>query len=581
MRRTWLEKKSSPVRHGGGVHTSGYALGSTLMMCSLMCLLALTLGTLANSSLNFQLQHLQTQRLSLLADSATASVLAALLKDATYGTHGESMQQMPDPDTAVFASFDTRRAAAWGIEACVNNLQNGQLVTVDGHVVAPHLATVSVRAQRGKLTHQVDSALILPYYSIAVGTTGSLQASGGLTVGGYPSMPDLSTLDPSKLLPADMASNSTAAKAVVLEGPSLITGDVRAEGGIILDPAGGSQVKGSVCADAAPAALPSVQPSQFDPGRDSFAPQALVATPTVPAPMRMQGPVTVKGPLQLDDGLLYVDGDVSVPAGIQGIGAVVATGNITVQGSSNLKSSDQVALVAGHDVNISGGTFQGLIYAGHAMAASHVNLFGSFVSGNNGLGLDAVNLIHVPTMTALQLPNIAVVGAKADWVAHTYQLDPNFDPQLDVGAWDGNGNRVPLGATGATWYPTPPSAIYQGTLYTNLVFSWCIIAQRSQSGQMTYDLRNWSCMGAGQTYTGAVDSGFMPWSAMLQYLQSTTPGLPWGFDPAEVSSTLAAMKSNLDQQMAAPRPPMPAVTLDFNRLIAPGDRLRLLMWRAR
>jgi hypothetical protein len=557
------------------------------MVCGLACLAAMLIASMASASLNFQQRHVVTQQLGLLADSTTASLLAAMLNDATYGTHGETLRQAPDKNTTLFASFDTAQASGLGVDVSINNLKNNVSVTVASQTVAAHLATVTVCAQRGSTTHLVDSVLSLPYYSVAVGTAGQLQASGGLTVASYPTVPNLKTLDPALLLPADMASNSPGANAIVLNGTALITGDLQAEGGIQLDAQGRTHVRGAVRANAAAATLPKIDASHYDPGPIAFAPTALAPSPSVPGPVRMMGPVNVQGPLQLDNGLLYVDGDVSLADGVVGTGAVVATGKVSLAGASQLQTTSQVAVVANGDVSIASGSFQGLLYSGGQMSASHVDLFGSFISSSPaGMNFDAVNAVHVPNTPPLLLPGEAVVGGRADWLNHTYTVDPNFSMNADVGAYDQLGNRVPIGALvnygNQNGYNnlTPMSATYQGVSYPNLITSWCIIAQRGASGQLLYDCRGWTC-DQNHIYVGAADTGFMDWAALSHYISVTTPAPPWGFAPTDVTAALASIKTSLDQQMTAATPPIASISLDFNDFIAPGDRIRLLLWHSR
>lgn len=124
--------------------------------------------------------------------------------------------------------------------------------------------------------------------------------------------------------------------------------------------------------------------------------------------------------LLLNDATFFVDGNVVIRNGIQGRGAILATGSIEIHGPSQLESS-QIALFSGGGVNINGqgsSRFRGLVATMGNFEADNVQVAGTFLSvspedtttqiGNSpsarpGMVLDNVTTVQAPDASKMDI----------------------------------------------------------------------------------------------------------------------------------------------------------------------------------
>jgi len=123
-------------------------------------------------------------------------------------------------------------------------------------------------------------------------------------------------------------------------------------------------------------------------------------------------PLVVDGSLRLDGAVLYVDGGLVVKGGLEGKGALFVTGAAAVEKGARITSDNELALVAGGDVTLTGtgrdrSAFQGLVYAGGDFRAEQITLLGSFVANKQGASTDIGSHMRLKNATLIQTSGAA------------------------------------------------------------------------------------------------------------------------------------------------------------------------------
>jgi hypothetical protein len=116
--------------------------------------------------------------------------------------------------------------------------------------------------------------------------------------------------------------------------------------------------------------------------------------------------------LILDGGVLYVEGNLRIQGGLQGHGAVIATGNIEIDGSGTMTGSNGSAILAGGNVRLTGSAgaraqFRGVLYTEGNLNASHTNLAGSVVINadpGKSVRFDEVGLAESEELSSIAVP---------------------------------------------------------------------------------------------------------------------------------------------------------------------------------
>lgn len=129
----------------------------------------------------------------------------------------------------------------------------------------------------------------------------------------------------------------------------------------------GVRIRGTVSSPAAAMALSGGRSISFavrgaDPRSYDTAGKGLVqqipgtveGSPVFNGLLRGTGSVRVTGPLRLDGAVLFVDGDLMLEQGVSGVGAIIATGSVTVRGPVDLVTDNIVAMLAGGNLLLYG-----------------------------------------------------------------------------------------------------------------------------------------------------------------------------------------------------------------------------------
>lgn len=402
----------------------------------LSVLLTALLG--ASSSTLSVLRHSEgavTARMA--AESLLAKATLELRSREDYGIAGESMSFLPeksDSGTAVL-TFDASRAEQLGIPVSVNNLSNSESRPgPHGEVVPARTARLYAMGRYEQESRIVVLDLHIPPYPYAVATEGTFASMGDLTLSGI-------SPDTGDEIPGHLVANSDLATSVVLGPRSIISGDLVSAGGINLN-GDGIEVKGQVRPFEEPAPVPSIPLESLDP--------RLLAAGGDPANLdtsfyrdaRMEGKILRDGDLMLggdtvlDGALLYVDGNLQVSGTLAGRGAIVCTGDVSIDGTQSLAADNEMALLAGGSLSLSGrgvdsSRLEGLIYCEGDVLVRDSTIQGTLISKANGstipqVIMERVNLVEDPSHAHF---SIDVSGQPEPQYFLAFREDGHHDPK--------------------------------------------------------------------------------------------------------------------------------------------------------
>lgn len=398
----------------------GATLVGTLLVAGVGLILALALAGAAISHLRLATTLDNRTVARQLAESVVNRAAGELLLDTDHGKAADLVWRWPpdSPESShALLAFGEAAAADHGIPFSLNNF--GQDAPADGSLgtVPPDaVQLVGVGRHRG-VECTVEMLLHLPKPHV-VSCSGEVVTRGPVLVAQSQSVDPLTgqlgALEDAGLLPGALASNSDADAAITLSDETHITGDVRAVGGIELNDA---TVEGEVRPNAPEAGIPEIDLSDFDPelqGKPGV--QVLDGTPlggeTLSGYYVCRGDLQVTGDLDLSNAVLFVEGDLTISGGVRGKGAVIATETTTINDGVAISTDNQVALLSGGDVTITGygkeSTFAGLVYTEGDFTANRITLLGQFVANKEGgegsrMSLTDADIVTIPGYSKLSM----------------------------------------------------------------------------------------------------------------------------------------------------------------------------------
>lgn len=372
-----------------------------MVVAVLFLILAFTLVATSYTHLSMERRLTNREHARNLAESALSLAVQQLLVDPEYGTPpalDEATLSIERGDrTRALVSFDPERSE---VPFSTNNLQGDSAVPGWSDRAVPaqaaHLVAVG---ERSGVTVLMEALLHLPRFPFAIACSGPFVSEGKLLVGSLEWAEDLAAgvdnLDPEQLDPGHLASNAGGSEALKVGPEALITGDLRASGGVELAPT--ATVFGEVQAYQDPLKLPVIRVTDYDPvklGKKEVQhlSSRFLQSPVLGGYLRSDGDLFIQGGAVLEGAVLYVDGDLSVDGALTGQGALFVTGDTQLLGGGALQSDNVAALVGGGDVLLQGngqsGTyFQGLVYTEGNFVARDLTLVGVFLAnGPEGSG---------------------------------------------------------------------------------------------------------------------------------------------------------------------------------------------------
>ncbi|MFN8607050.1 MAG: hypothetical protein U0931_05940 [Vulcanimicrobiota bacterium] len=565
--------------------TTGMGLGNVLLVVTLLALVAFTVAALSLSHLNYSQRTLNSHEAQRVAESTLALAIRELARDSRFGEIrlADKVVEYRSPNGGVgHLSFWPETAAGWGVDLSTNNLSGTN--PVEGFdrlrpVPAFSAQLIASASYRGVM-RRVETVIYVPPFPYAIASAGPLVSTGGLEVGALTQgtdVEDVSTIESQDLVSAHIVSNSGGSQALSLGPGSIITGDVRSHGGVLLDPK--AVVHGQIRINSDTVSIPKEEVASYDPQLLGKPNLQLLTPGTIKAPnfegfVKSPGSLRVSGGLVLDNSVLYVDGDLEVSGGVQGSGALFVTGNTHISGASDLSTDNSVALMTQGNVTLDGSDadsshLQGMIYSEGSFKASRIDLLGVFIQNNpeGKVEIDDSRLVSMPELSQMQLqinsPSPPLTGGNIYLDRDGNPFPPNKKP-------DGKGPIIfeAYPVSGGGWELADPN--------TNTVYSVAdYAALQAKFAQVWSDLVQKKGRGRGR----------------LRGLNKD--GRTKFFSAKRVSA--AKLAASLDAILGGGVPPrapaasaivLPGATsqsLDLNpsRFLSFKDRIRVLYWRSR
>lgn len=386
--------------------TQAFSLGNTIIVIAVASTLAFTIAAASLNHLNYSNRVSNGMQAQNIAESTMALVTEKLLNEKS-----EDLGKLRETGSSFtyemnggqgFITFNQAQATQWQMAYSTNNLDGENPVAgFDATRPIPkNSAQLIARGKVGGVTRQVECILYIPPFPYAVATAGPFRSTGKLVVGALDeALPDGVKPAPEEILKANLASNSRDAKALVLGPDSRVSGDVRSAGGVETDKT--VYIGGRVRPGSDPIKLPQETVTNYDP-EHTYDPKTNTYTTRpnlqkippgnnnsakVSGFAKCTGDLNVKGGLELNGGVLYVDGNVIIEGGITGKGALFVTRDLSLYGTTQMKTDNKVAVLSGGNVSIFGSgqessLFQGMLWNKGAFSAQHITLMGTLIQAD-------------------------------------------------------------------------------------------------------------------------------------------------------------------------------------------------------
>ncbi|MHB2019122.1 MAG: hypothetical protein ACYCW6_19405 [Candidatus Xenobia bacterium] len=376
-------------------------LAGVLMLIMLATLLGFAMASTSTLDLQVSVHTAANQTGRDQAEEILANALANLLQNVNWGTGTKNVPSMPLTGSSWNAlTFDSSVAQAEGIPVSINNLSQTSVAGPNG-AVAAYTAQLYAGVPTGSGMTVAELVVQDHYYNYALAATCPINGGNNMVVA---ALPDVSTAS-SDLLPGSVASNSSDQSnpwAIQLGTDSQVTGDIRAVGGIQLDPS--CYVGGAVTPNQASVAIPNIYlDGNLDVSEATTVPSTTPQDLNVSSLQYCTGDLSLSGNLQLTNGILVVSGNLSVGGGIQGTGAIFVGGATTVQQSVNMQTDDTAAIVSQGDLTLGGqsqatSSFNGIVYTAGNLTAHDLTVRGCVIA--NSPPSDQITLQNVSVLTS-------------------------------------------------------------------------------------------------------------------------------------------------------------------------------------
>ena len=324
-------------------------------------------------------QNIDATSAESLAESGLAIAIASFQDNHQFGKKGENFKyEIPlTRDAKAYCKVEFSEAPAAG--KSFNNHQGDAVAVCGEHRCPKNGLFITATGVCNGVTRTVNSVLAAAPYDYAVGATGPIRSRGGMVLGSVPKGFDITKgVDVDKLEEAALltvAADDGDGAAVDLNGDCTLVGDLKSVGSIKLG-SGVKHTKGQALANSQAEDVPDIPLSSYD-----FAPDLkplVIGQNIQDEPKSYSGLVSWKpngteklefrNGLELNGATLRLKGDVTIHGGIKGQGALIVDGKLTITGTNDLKADNQVALLAGGDIEVLGvskesSQFQGLLYS--------------------------------------------------------------------------------------------------------------------------------------------------------------------------------------------------------------------------
>lgn len=388
------------------VRPRGLSLQAVLMFTAILTVLVALMTSLFTMTLNFTQTFYNGESALNEAEAGIAAVRARLAENPEYGTtrseelRGRVSAEAQEGDAWHLVTFKSLT----GFPASTNNRSGADAAGSLGRTVpTDSVHVVSTGYYRGQY-RTVEALFRQPPFPIALAASGKVHSKTPLVIEGTTSVGAYEGGDDDR--PGHLVCNSPDGVSIQrgLAGPDIktyISGFVRSVGPVTIEKP--AEVRGGVHPMADRMELPQIDLSSFrnqgQAGVVDIVDGSL--TSQVMDIMYFCGhDLVIEGSAELDNAFLFVDGNLKVTGSVRGVGALVATGRITVENGTTLSGTNRVALLAGDDVTLRGNAnyFQGIVYSQGNLSAKSITVLGNVIldsadPAKGGATLDDVRLV--------------------------------------------------------------------------------------------------------------------------------------------------------------------------------------------
>ncbi|NDD28169.1 MAG: hypothetical protein EB084_07880 [Proteobacteria bacterium] len=562
-----------------------FGLAGALAVVGLVTAIAFVVASASVSHLQLSNHALNEAHAQDAARSAISLAIARMMRTSDYGTAAGAdrtitvhLPEAPEKSGASL-TFDPDQAKKLGVPLSTNNLLGKTSVAVlDGQVVPTQAARLIAVGTCCGVTRQVEAMLHIPPFPYAACCDGAIVSAGGLQVASRDANtpPDTPI---SKMKPADVLCNAQGKNAIALGPDTIINGDLRAGGGISLDPNGGTRVMGQVLQNQARRTVPTIKAEDYDPGTDATELTATYTSPHFTGKLRSTGNVTILGDTTLDGAVLYVNGDLTINGSLKGTGIIVTTGKLNIVGQADMASADKVAVVAKGDVRIEGrgqstSRLRGVVYTEGSLVAQQLRLEGALLSHTEGttsqVRLEQASLLRDPTASRVE------VSVKTQTTTTTTLSKSNFD--LAIGAdgktynhWLLSPFEVPDNTSRYYWHHLGVN--WSGTT-ANVTLCKNSVAPNQRNSYIN------ARVGEVSLTADELKNGGGNVDRILGVLNDRLPGStdPTTYDLAWLQKKMG-LSVETRETTTTTGGPTSVVTVDPSELLPLSDRVRIVLWR--
>jgi hypothetical protein len=384
----------------------GVSLHIVMVIVTVLLFISSAMVALGMMNLNLTQSYSNGQVALNEAEAGVARLLYHVTDDDRYG-----FDSLPE--------LRGRHSAEYGLEECgyvvtfrpnstyphsVNNLDGTRsLGYLDRPVPRQTVHGFATGWCRGQV-RTIEVLLERPPWPYALASSGKIHSVSPMLVEGTDSA---NSHDGGKdARPGHVASNyvprrpSERSIYVGRDGPenTFISGFVQACGPVeILQPA---EVRGGIRANGEPLKLPVLDLARYknqgQPGVVEIVP-ASFEEQTLDVMYHCAHDLTYSGKVTLENAFLYVQGNLKLLGGVDGVGAIVVDGDVTVQGDTRMLGSNKIALIASGNITLAGGGnyFRGLVYGKGNLDARNISVLGSVIANSSDPARGSVHLENV------------------------------------------------------------------------------------------------------------------------------------------------------------------------------------------
>lgn len=563
---------------------SGQMMGVFLIFMALVAAMAFAVAERNIIRVRLSRQNIDATSAESLAESGLSIAIASFQADHKFGKNGETLRhEIPvsrDPKAYLTVEFAPEGSSQVPAGKSYNNHQGDAVVVCGEHRCPKNGLFISSVGHCNGVTRSVSAVIVAAPFDYALAATGPVRSRRGMVLGSVPKGYDLSKpLETDKLEAASLltiSKDDAEGAAINLDGPCTLVGDLKAVGTIKLPP-NTKPSKGKEMPNSDPEDIPDIPLSNYD-----FAPDLkplVIADSQQKTTQSYSGLVSWKpkgtealefqNGLELNGATLRFKGDVTIKGGIKGQGAIICDGKLTITGTNELRADNQVALLAGGDINIIGqgqsqSNIQGLVYSRgeHGVNIDNATVLGAVIAAGKDAGGGGAKIV-VEEGRIAQTGLNGKLSIDQGWTGY----DPKTGITTDGGFATGSGGPATLklapivGGDGTIIFePKPKDLLANGMLDLNSASAFTV-----------------------EDKTGK----YFPASITEPKLRLALEAKGFVVDPGgKVQPRVDSVKSevdgiskvNLGDGTTKPDPSRASFKLDLNQFLKTTDRLRIV-WK--